>query len=103
MPPIESFYNKLNECNISKEDYERAQKVYILEGCKKFKDYLDLYLKTDVILLADVMENFRYITYKYYGLELTSSYTAPGFSWQAMLLGYFRVHNIKDSELVKEF
>ena len=63
LPTQEEFYNKLNDCHISDKEYERAKNVYNLAECKTFKNYLDLYLKTDVILLADVMENFRNVTY----------------------------------------
>ena len=35
-------------------DYNKAQEVYKSFGCKSFRDYHDLYLTTDVLLLADV-------------------------------------------------
>jgi len=94
LPAKSEFYSLLNKQECSEENYNRAKKVYQLSKCKNFKDYLDLYLKTDVILLADCMENFRNICYKFYGLELLNYYTAPGFSWDAMLFGYFRTNII---------
>jgi len=96
LPEKKEFYSLLNKEECSEENYNRAKKVYELSKCKNFKDYLDLYLKTDVILLADCMENFRNICYKFYGLELLKYYTAPGFSWDAMLFGYFRNNNVKN-------
>ena len=48
-------------------------------------DYHDLYLKTDVLLLADVFENFRKKCLEYYALDLAHYYTAPGLSWDAAL------------------
>ncbi|RLU20283.1 hypothetical protein DMN91_006890 [Ooceraea biroi] len=48
--------------------------------------YSDLYLKTDVFLLADVFENFRNTCIRSYGLDPVHYYTLPGYTWDAMLL-----------------
>ena len=63
LPPKEAFYSKLNMKGISDADYEHARKVWNCmdhEGSKRtLGDYHDVYLKTDVLLLADVFETFR--------------------------------------------
>jgi len=48
-------------------------------------DYHDLYVKSDVILLCDVFENFRSMCMNYYNLDPAHFYTAPGLAWQAAL------------------
>ena len=52
---------------------------------KKMKDYHDLYLKCDVLLLADVFEKFKNNSLKNYGLCPSHYLSAPALSWDAML------------------
>ena len=49
-------------------------------------EYHDLYLKTDVLLLADVFENFRTNCITSYKLDPVHYYTLPGFAWDVSLL-----------------
>jgi hypothetical protein len=86
LPPIECFKSKLTKEETKKEDYEHALNVYHSLGCKKFLDYHLTYLKCDVLLLADVFENFRKKCYEYYKLDPANYYSAPGLAWDAMLL-----------------
>ena len=46
-------------------------------------DYHNFYLLTNVLLLADVFENFRDACIQHYGLDPAHNYTSPGLSWQA--------------------
>ncbi len=85
LPSKEAFYSQLTDSHISDEDYEHAQKVWKAFGCKTMRDYHDLYLKTDVLLLADVMTEFRKTCKKAYGLDALHYYTSPGLAWDAML------------------
>lgn len=85
LPPKSAFYSKLNDCDISNEEYEHAKEVWSKFNCKSMGDYSDLYLKTDVLLLADVFEAFRTTCLSVYGLDPAHSYTLPGFTWSAML------------------
>ena len=48
-------------------------------------EYRDSYLKTDVLLLTDVFENFRNSCMKSYGLDPAYYMTLPSFAWDAML------------------
>ena len=85
LPPKEAFYSKLNESHISDEAYEHAQKVWSEFDCETMRDYHDLYLKSDVLLLADVFENFRDVCLTKYELDPAWYYTAPGLAWNAAL------------------
>ena len=85
LPPKEAFYSRLNDGGISDEDYAHAQKVWKTFKMKYFKDYHELYNKVDVLLLADVFENFRNICLENYELDPAHYYTAPGLAWDAAL------------------
>lgn len=48
-------------------------------------EYHDLFLKTNVLLLADVFENFRSLCLRSYHLDSAHYYTSPGLAWDAMI------------------
>ena len=48
-------------------------------------EYHDLYLKSDVLLLADVFESLRKTCKQYYDLDACHYFTSSGLSWEAML------------------
>ncbi|KAF0446273.1 gastrula zinc finger protein xlcgf46.1: PROVISIONAL [Gigaspora margarita] len=63
------FLDSFHQQNISKEDYEHAQKVWQIFEIKNFEEYYDLYLETDVLLLADVFMNYTIMYLKDNGLD----------------------------------
>lgn len=91
LPPKEAFYSKLNMTGISDRDYEFAQHVWNRitpehdEIGVTLGDYHDRYLRTDVLLLADVFETFRETCMELYQLDPCHFYTSPGLTWQACL------------------
>ena len=86
LPPLEKFYNKLTEKNITKEDYEHAKKIYKLFNCKTFLDYTLIYLATDVYLLCDCFELFRKNTMINSGLDAAKFVTKHSLNFQEYLL-----------------
>ena len=91
LPSKEDFYSILNDQHISNEDYEHAQNVWNKFSLKNMGDYNNLYLKSDILLLAGVFENFRNTCLEYYKLDPCHYFTSPGLSWDAML----KMTNIK--------
>jgi len=85
LPTKEDFFSTLNNEEIKDKDYQHALQVWDKFKCKTFGDYHDLYLKTDVLLLADVFESFRDIAMTHYKLDPTHYFSLPGFAWDAML------------------
>ncbi|XP_068704787.1 uncharacterized protein [Montipora foliosa] len=85
LPPKEEFYSILNDEHISGDQYKHAQNVWNTFNLKNMGEYHDLYLKSDILLLADVFENFRKTCLQYYKLDPCHYFTSPGLSWDAML------------------
>ena len=92
LPPKEKFFSALNDSHISDDDYARAQKVWAHFKMNSLKEYHDLYLMTDVILLADVFETFRKLSLDIYGLDPAQYYTLPGKFY--IFYTHFRLINI---------
>ncbi|KAL6445456.1 hypothetical protein ACFW04_000796 [Cataglyphis niger] len=65
----EAFYSSLTGDIVSDSDYAHAIKIWERFRVETLGDYSDLYLKTDVLLLADVFENFRDMCMRSYGVD----------------------------------
>ena len=85
LPPQEAFHSRLRQEDCSDEDYARAQQVWGAFQCETLRDYMELYLKTDVLQLADIFEEFRNVCMDHYGLDPAHYISAPQLSWDSML------------------
>ncbi|CAI2200960.1 5969_t:CDS:2, partial [Funneliformis geosporum] len=66
--------------------FQETELPPIHEFYSTFKgEYHDLYLKTDVLCLADVWTEFRKMSMKYYELDPSHYVSAPSLSWNGML------------------
>ena len=85
LPKQEEFYSILNNEHVSDEDYQHAKNGWDTFKLNNMGEYHDLYLKSDILLLADVFENFRKTCLQYYKLDPCDYFTSPVLSWDAML------------------
>uniref|UniRef100_A0A2S2QNX5 DNA-directed DNA polymerase n=1 Tax=Sipha flava TaxID=143950 RepID=A0A2S2QNX5_9HEMI len=85
LPECSEFFSALREEHVAIAEHEHTIRVWDHFDCRTVGDYSDLYLKIDVLLLADVFENFRDICMQTYNLDPAYYYTAPGFSFDCML------------------
>ena len=85
LPPKECFYSTLRKSGITDQEYVYAQSMWNKHKCETLRDYLELYLWTDVTLLADIFENYRNTCLDNYKLDPSHYITAPGLSWDAYL------------------
>ena len=85
LPEKDMFFNDLSREQISDEDYAHAKTVWSQFQCKTLGDYHDIYLKSDVLLLGDIFENFRSLCMDIYGLDPSKYLSAPQLGWDACL------------------
>ena len=79
------IFSSLKDEFIIKKDYLKANNIWNVFKMNTMGDYHDLYLKTDVLLLADVFEKFISTCLDYYGLDPCHYFSCPGLSYDAML------------------
>ena len=68
MPDEEDFYSSLNINDITDFDYRHSKRVFKIFNTENIGDCHDLYVPSDKLLLADVFENFRNLSFKIYEL-----------------------------------
>ena len=85
LPSKNKFFSSLKNEDISEKDYEKAKDIWDTFNIKNLREYHDLYLKTDVLLLCDVFEKCINTCLNYYGLDPCHYFSSPGLAWDAML------------------
>jgi DNA polymerase type B, organellar and viral len=85
LPPPKDFDNKFNDTSISEENYQKAQEVWDHFDHENMREYMMLYLKIDVLLLADIFETFRATCLRHYELDPAHYLTAPSLAFDACL------------------
>ena len=85
LPSIENFYSSLKLDGISKEDYNKTLEIYKKLNCKNIKEYLDIYLKLDICLQADIFKVFRNCIWDKFEIDCSKYITSCSLSLDLML------------------
>ena len=85
LPNRKALYSELYLKDITDEVYTHAQKVFEEFDIKNLGEYHHLYIQSDILLLADVFENFRNKCINIYKLDPAHFLSAPRSAWQAYL------------------
>ena len=80
-------WEKFNETTLSEKEFYSNLNMEMLIICmqKKLGEYHSLHLKSHILLLADIFENFRKMCLKTYNLNPVKFLSAPGLAWQTAL------------------
>ena len=81
----QDFFNVLTNKEISDDDYNFYKKVWSEFEMTTFREYYDLYLLLDTLLLADICRAYTNVCFEKYELDPFWFITAPSLSWQAAL------------------
>ena len=79
LPSKDNFFSIMNNEHMSEEDYKHAENVWNTFSLENIGQYHNLFLKSDILILADVFENFRKICMQYYKLDPCHYFTFLGF------------------------
>ena len=85
LPPIEDFYSSLKLQNINQEEYDETLRIYKELKCKNVKDYLEIYMKLDICLQADIFNVFRNIIWNQFKIDCCKYITSCSLSLDLML------------------
>ena len=69
IPARSKFYNKLNESDLSEDEYKRLLETCRVFGIETLGDLHDLYLKIDVLILCCVFEDYRRLGMEMFRLD----------------------------------
>ena len=84
LPSIKNFYSSLKLDNISEEDYNKTLEIYKKLNCKNIKEYLDIYLKLDICLQADIFNVFRKCIWDKFEIDCSKYITSCSLSLDLM-------------------
>ena len=95
------FFSKLkNKCPDDKE-IDRTREIIKKFNIKNGKELTELYLKSDVILLADVFEKFIKISVEEFGINPLYCVSLPGYTWQCgMKYTDIKLQTLQDKDMI---
>ena len=97
----EDFFSKLKNKCPDDEEIQRTKEIIEIFNIKDGKELTELYLKSDVILLADVFEKFIKISVEEFGLNPLYCVSLLGYTWQCgMKYTDINLQTLQDKEMI---
>ena len=85
VPSIDKFYSSLKLQNITKEQYDQTIDIYKKLKCRNVKDYLEIYMKLDICLQADIFNVFRNTIWNKFEIDCSKYITSCSLTLDLML------------------
>ena len=85
LPSIDKFYSSLKLQDIEKKEYDKSLEIYKKLKCKNVKDYLEIYMKLDICLQADIFNTFRNTIWNKFEIDCSKYITSCSLSLDLML------------------
>ena len=85
LPPREAFFNKLGGVECSQANYAHAQHVWANFHYQSLKEYMALYLLSNICLLGDVFQVFQNNSLDEYQLNPAYFVSAPQLAYNALI------------------
>ena len=97
----EYFFSKLKNKCPDDEEIQISKEIIEVFDIRIGKELTKLYLKSDVILLADVFEKFIKISFEKYGIDPLFCVSLPGYTWQCgMKYTDIKLQTLQDKDLI---
>ena len=97
----EDFFSKLTNKYLDDEEIERTKEIIKVFNIKNGEELTKLYCKSDVILLADVIEKFIKVSSEKFGIYPLYSVSLLGFTYQcALKFTGIKLQNLQDKDLI---
>lgn len=77
-PTISEFYSSLTEETISEDEYLFVKRIWNTFNIRNVREFMELYISVDTLILEDIMEAFRGMCIDYYRLDPFHFYSLPG-------------------------
>ena len=85
LPSTDKFYSCLKLQNVSKREYDKAIEIFNKLKCRNAKDYLEIYMKLDIRLQADIFNAFRNTIWDKFEIDYAKYITSCSLSLDLML------------------
>ena len=97
----QDYFSKLKNDYPDDEEIERTSKIIQTFNIKNGEELTQLYLKSDVILLADVFEKFITTSFKTFKINPLYCVSLPGYTWECGLKNTnIKLQTLQDKDMI---